>query len=165
MQFRISIPDSTGVKWDPTNDPSYEGLTATDSLKSDKALNKHITMYVDGALVWGIEPDGTEPAPFTTPSKESNTTTTTTTTSDTTEPNEDPAVKYGDVDCDGQIKIADAILLARYCAEDQVTVTADGKRNANCYDSSSDALTTQDIATILEYLAGILAYEELPKNP
>ncbi|MBR5404705.1 MAG: glycoside hydrolase family 9 protein [Oscillospiraceae bacterium] len=166
VQFRISIPDASGVKWDPTNDPSYEGLTATDSLKSDKALNKHITMYVDGKLVWGIEPDGTEPDPYTTPSKESQTTTsdsTTTTSVDSSEPPVDNL--YGDVDCSGSVMIADAILLARYCAEDQVSVTAQGKRNANCYDSSNDLLTTEDIAAILELLAGIIQQNELPKQP
>ncbi|MBQ3940474.1 MAG: glycoside hydrolase family 9 protein [Oscillospiraceae bacterium] len=166
VQFRISIPDASGVKWDPTNDPSYEGLTATDSLKSDKALNKHITMYVDGKLVWGIEPDGTEPDPYTTPSKESQTTTSETTTTTSSVISDEPGeLMYGDVDCNGKVQVADAILLARYCAEDSVTVTADGKRNANCYDATSDLLTTEDIVAILEYLAGVIDLDALPKKP
>lgn len=166
VQFRISIPDASGVKWDPTNDPSYEGLTATDSLKSDKALNKHITMYVDGKLVWGIEPDGTEPEPYTTPSKESQTTTSETTTTTSSVISDEPGeLMYGDVDCNGKVQVADAILLARYCAEDSVTVTADGKRNANCYDATSDLLTTEDIVAILEYLAGVIDLDALPKKP
>lgn len=94
VQFRVSIPDaidgkSTKGAWDPSNDWSYEGVTKSDSLKSSKSLNKHFTMYVDGKLVWGEEPDGTVPEPYT-PPKETNkqttavTTTTTTTTTETT---------------------------------------------------------------------------------
>jgi hypothetical protein len=68
VQFRVSIPDaidgqSTKGAWDPENDWSFDGLTKADSLKSDDALNPHFTMYVDGKLVWGEEPDGTKPDP------------------------------------------------------------------------------------------------------
>ncbi len=68
VQFRVSIPDAIDGKptkgaWDPTNDWSYEGIDKADSLKSDDALNPHFTMYVDGKLVWGEEPDGTKPDP------------------------------------------------------------------------------------------------------
>ena len=91
------------------------------------------------------------------------TTTTTTTSSDTTLPYQDD-VKFGDVDCNGKVQIADAVLLARYCAEDTgITVTAAGKLNANCYDSSNDALTTQDVASLLMFLAGI--EDTLPIQP
>ena len=124
-------------------------------------------MYVDGKLVWGVEPDGTEPEPYTTPSgKESQTTeseTTTTSSEDSTEP--PVSVMYGDVDCNGTVMIADAIMLARYCAEDNVSISAKGKRNANCYDTSNDALTTEDIVAILEYLAGVVTLDQLPKQP
>lgn len=65
VQFRISIPDAVDGKpttgaWDTANDWSYAGglATATDLKKAD-SLNEHITMYVNGVLVWGEEPDGT----------------------------------------------------------------------------------------------------------
>ncbi|MBP5432730.1 glycoside hydrolase family 9 protein, partial [Ruminococcus sp.] len=88
VQFRVSIPDGKGGTWDPSNDWSYKGglAKATDLKKAD-SLNKQITMYVDGILVWGTEPDGTEPAPYTVPGSSGSTTTpspTTTTTSTTT---------------------------------------------------------------------------------
>ena len=68
------------------------------------------------------------------------------------------------MDCNGKVQIADAVLLARYCAEDTgITVTAAGKLNANCYDSSNDALTTQDVASLLMFLAGI--EDTLPIQP
>jgi len=65
VQFRVSIPDAVDGKstkgcWDASNDWSFEGVEKATSLKSDDSLNKHIPMYVDDVLVWGIEPDGTE---------------------------------------------------------------------------------------------------------
>ena len=59
----------------------------------------------------------------------------------------------GDVDCDGRVAIADAILLARYLAEDSVTVTAQGKINAEC--DGNDLLDSGDQAALLEFLAGV----------
>ena len=59
----------------------------------------------------------------------------------------------GDVDCSGAVAIADAILLARYLAEDAVTVTSQGKVNAEC--DGNDILDSGDQTALLEYLAGI----------
>ena len=61
----------------------------------------------------------------------------------------------GDVDCSGDVKIADAIMLARYVAEDKVEITKQGKVNANCYDDGTDKLTAEDTAALLKYLAGL----------
>lgn len=75
LQFRIAMPDASNV-WDPTNDYSYQGLTNdTQNLYA----TPYITMYYDGVLVWGTEPDGTTPDDVTT-----TTTTTTKSTEDTT---------------------------------------------------------------------------------
>ena len=76
----------------------------------------------------------------------------------------DPPAKkmIGDVDCSGDVKIADAVLLARYVAEDNVNVTAQGKINADCYDAGDGKLTSDDIASLLKYLAG--AVRELPET-
>ena len=97
-----------------------------------------------------IEPGTTE--------KDTTTTTTTTTITTTTEPTTDDKpddVLYGDVDCNGIVQIADAIMLARYCAEDpEVSNTTRGKRNSNCYDPTNDNLTVEDIAALLSFLAG-----------
>ena len=101
-----------------------------------------------------MKPDGTVP-PQTT---ESTTTTTTTSTVD------EPKTLWGDVDCNGEVKIADAILLARYVAEDKVTVTKQGKINADCYDDGTGKLTADDTGSILKYLAGLLKQSELPEK-
>ena len=90
MQFRITIPDGKGGTWDPSNDWSYEGVDKLD-LKKPESLNKHITMYANGKLVWGEEPDGTKATPLadiggaqqtvtTEPTSAETTTTTTVTT-------------------------------------------------------------------------------------
>ena len=76
---------------------------------------------------------------------------TTDTASETTDMKE--RLLRGDVDCDGSVKIADAVLLARYLAEDSnVTVTAQGKVNAEL--NGTDSLTTEDLSCLLQYLAG-----------
>ena len=55
IQFRVYLPDSAEAEWDPSNDYSHEGLTAS------MAVTKYITMYDGDKLIWGIEPDGTTP--------------------------------------------------------------------------------------------------------
>lgn len=85
VQFRISIPDaidgqSTAGAWDYSNDWSFNGgLADASDLKKSDSLNEHITMYVDGELVWGEEPDGTKfvPKPCTKDGKGSSTPSTT----------------------------------------------------------------------------------------
>ena len=59
----------------------------------------------------------------------------------------------GDVDINGQVQIADAVLLARYLAEDKVNVTAEGKRMAEL--DGEDGLTSGDLGRLLMMLAGI----------
>lgn len=62
LQFRIAMPDASNV-WDTSNDYSYQGLS-TDT--QELTVTPYITMYYDGVLVWGTEPDGTTPDNVTT---------------------------------------------------------------------------------------------------
>ena len=55
-QFRISIPDPKQGIWDPSNDYSFQGLE-----QNVMKETPYITMYDGDKLIWGIEPDGTEP--------------------------------------------------------------------------------------------------------
>ena len=56
VQFRIGLSDTFPQKlWDPSNDPSYSGLTSM----IDSAGSANIPAYEDGVMVWGKEPDGT----------------------------------------------------------------------------------------------------------
>ena len=60
----------------------------------------------------------------------------------------------GDVDCNGSVTIADAVMLARFLAEDsEVTVSAQGKQNAEL--DGAQGLTSDDLSALLEKLAGL----------
>lgn len=77
-----------------------------------------------------------------------------------TEPQPGKDTKWGDVDCNGKINIADAILLAQYCAEVSGTVISpQGLENADC--SAEEGLGTAEMTKILEYLAGIITETQL----
>jgi len=57
VQFRIGLPETAPqTVWDPTNDPSFEGLTTM----SDTAWHAKIPAYEDGLLVWGEDQDGSK---------------------------------------------------------------------------------------------------------
>ncbi|EWM52503.1 glycoside hydrolase family 9 protein [Ruminococcus flavefaciens] len=194
VQFRVSVPDaidgqSTKGAWDPTNDWSYKGGISKDAdLKKDNSLNKQITMYVDGKLVWGTEPDGTEPEPYSVPGKApvsnttttstvtttSTTTTTTTSTSTTSTTSSTPAqlpeINWGDTNMDGKVDLADAVLIMQALANPnkygidgtyEKHITRQGQLNGDV-DQSTKGLTGDDAVTIQEYLLKLIP--SLPKT-
>ncbi|MBR5370955.1 MAG: dockerin [Oscillospiraceae bacterium] len=60
----------------------------------------------------------------------------------------------GDVNCDGRVNVSDAILLARFVAEDKsATITDQGLRNADM--NGNGAPDSDDTVMILKQLAGI----------
>lgn len=62
----------------------------------------------------------------------------------------------GDVDCNGSVELADAILLARYIAEDTtLTISQQGVRN--CYVNEDDTVDSLDLTTVLRILAKLEA--------
>ena len=149
VQFTVGF--YYGAKWDPENDPSYQTLKiGEDSIMSEldppEVRNDYICVYDSGVLIGGIEPDGTTVSPVT---PEDGTTTTTVTT-----PSSETKRTAGDVDCNGTVNVADAVMLARFCAEDkEITVSAQGKANAEL--DGKTGLTAEDTTLLLEYLAGI----------
>ena len=78
-----------------------------------------------------------------------------------TDPGDDPqASLYGDVNCDGVVKIDDVVLLNRYVAEDTtINVTPQGVLNADC--AYTGKIDSDDSTAILQYLAGLLTLGEL----
>ncbi len=75
---------------------------------------------------------------------------------DTKNPDPDPEVKVhkGDVDCDGNVRITDVILLNRFIAEDNtVQISEQGILNAEV--DGADGLTNADAIEILKFLAGL----------
>lgn len=61
----------------------------------------------------------------------------------------------GDINLDSAIDVSDAVLLARFCAEDsEAVITAQGKQNADLdYDGS---ITGEDVITILKMIAKLI---------
>lgn len=119
-----AMDDNYTTNWDASNDYSREGLPEPD--EEDPELTELITAYVDGELVWGIEPDGaeteeTEEATETTSLEEDTEGEASDTSSDTdsdTEAEEDSdetsEILYGDVTLNGDVGADDAVLLARF---------------------------------------------------
>lgn len=142
--------------WDPTNDFSRGDLkTAGEqgiSLNAAPEPYDMITMFVDGEYVMGKSPDNIND----TVKKESDEPSTDTTDVKPSSP------MYGDVDCNGKIEIADAILLARYNAEDPgANVTSQGLVNANC--KKDDVLDSSDLLLLLQCLSGQIKASSLGK--
>lgn len=89
------------------------------------------------------------------------TTTVTTTTAETTangQTTEQPSektVKLGDVDCNNKVDVSDAVLLARFLAEDkEATVSAQGIANADA--NRNGKPDSEDTTTILRYIAKLI---------
>lgn len=62
------------------------------------------------------------------------------------------AALVGDVDGSGKVDVSDSVLLARYCAEDDgITLTADGKLNADA--NGDGSITLDDVTEILRIVA------------
>ena len=76
-------------------------------------------------------------------------TTATTTTAQSTE----PTALLGDVNVNGKVEIADVILLSRYAANDAVTVTDAGIRNADL--NADGTISMDDVTKILNIIARI----------
>lgn len=64
-------------------------------------------------------------------------------------------VLCGDLNSDAQIDVSDAVLLARFCAEDSAALLdAQGKRNADC--NHDGEITPDDVLMILRYISRII---------
>ena len=113
-----------------------------------------VTLMFDAPVVLDDNGDivvTTEPAQVTTTS-----TTTTTTTVSEPESTEAPAAENlkGDVDCNGTVNIGDAVMLARFNAEDsEIEVQAQGKINADC--DGEAGVGAGDLSALLQFLAGL----------
>lgn len=82
----------------------------------------------------------------TTTAKKTTTTTVTTTTTTT---------KTGDVTCDGTVDVSDAVLLARFLAEDtEAEIIEQGKKNADC--NKSGKPDSEDVTMILKAIARLI---------
>jgi len=145
LQFQFALMAQTQNAdyvfiWDPTNDYSRSELHTSKELgvplNEAPEFYEKITMTVEGESVWGNAPDAA--------------------------PEADSSADYGDVNCDGSVKIGDVILLNRVLAEDTtVQVSDQGVLNADC--DASGTPDPEDSVKILQYLAGAISANELGK--
>ncbi|NLT10560.1 MAG: glycoside hydrolase [Ruminococcus sp.] len=176
------MPDY-GSGWDSSNDFSAKALGKTTTDASGAAvgvISPYVPVYINGKLYYGYEPDGTyadgmggdsdEPKVTTTTTTTTKkiTTTTTTTTAPSPEPTTTtttpPVVKdrvWGDADCDGNVKMNDAVLIMqsisnadRYGVDstEKGHITEEGQLNANVYENSTSGVTPQDALYIQKWL-------------
>ncbi len=130
--------------WDSTNDYSYADLVSFADENEAAAITDKITLYADGELIWGVEPDGTKPG-----ESEKNTTAT------ESEPDK-TKVLYGDTNCDKVVELADAVLIMqslanpdKYGIKGSYTkhLTEQGRTNGDC-DLTQEGLTSNDALAI-----------------
>ncbi|MBR5363536.1 MAG: leucine-rich repeat protein [Oscillospiraceae bacterium] len=79
---------------------------------------------------------------------------------DNSKPADDPPAEYarGDVNGDGSIDVTDAILLARFCAEDPtVRITSEGMRAADA--DRSGNISLEDVVTILKIIVKLIVID------
>ncbi len=146
----------------------------------------YICVYDNGVLVGGIEPDGTKPEEKEVATKPASTkpattkpvatkpvvttpvTTTANSSADVT-PGNTPGINasgksgktiYGDANEDGEAKLADALLVLQYVAnEKKYPLTDQAKLNADCY-NPGDGVTANDALAIQKLDAKVIS--ELP---
>ena len=166
-QFRIYVEDSSGYTWDASNDWSAQGLKSGGEM--DMVTTPYITMYDGDTLLWGEEPDGTKPAPYTPPTRSGADVTTPTDgptdaptdapTDKPTEPQDDPVptgVLYGDADVNGVVDILDVIALNKSLLGG-LTLTDEGRMNADV-----DINKTVDTTDALNVLKAVVKLVTLP---
>jgi hypothetical protein len=159
-----------GNGWDSSNDPSMQS-------SADEIINEKVTVYENGTLVFGVEPDGTtvvNPPDDTTTSKATSTTTSKSTASTTTSKittsattskttsttgGGDDDILYGDIDCNGKIaEITDIILLSKHVSKKlSLPATSQYYKNSdvNHKGSSANAVDTVDLKSLIDKLLGV----------
>jgi endoglucanase len=127
--------------WDPTNDPSREGLTES------MELVQNIPVYLNGDLVYGSEPGGGGE----TPTPESTQAPTTPPGTVTDPPGTCPC-ELGDVNCDESINIVDALVTAQAYVGLEPSNYNECAADANC----DGTVNIVDALRIAQYYVGII---------
>ena len=131
-------------------DHLYGGTGNGNYLVGDmKTFGKVYMSTVGCGIVYGEISDGTEEPVETT----------TTTTSGT----DHPDVRWGDADCNDEVDVLDAVLLARVAAEDiKCGITDQGKINSDV--THDGTIKTDDLTKLLKFLAGLLTQQDLASS-
>ncbi len=103
--------------------------------------------------------DPTETTPSSEPVTSDTTTANTDPSDNTTETSQTRVSKWGDVNIDGKVTVADAVLLNKYLVNSAI-LSEEGKANADCYNDKK--LDANDTLTILKIIVGTYAESDLP---
>ena len=125
------------VIWDSKNDYSYADLVSFADVNDAAEITDKITLYADGKLVWGVEPDGTTP-------------------------NDEPVsdVLWGDANCDKEVNMADAVFIMQSISNpDKYKISAQGEKNGDV-DQKVAGITNKDALAIQRYKLHLV--EKLP---
>lgn len=144
-KYQFTLGMYYGDKWNPKNDPSYDGLKIYDNDDAffgtgNEVKADNICVYSDGVLVGGTEPDGSTPS---------------TTTSST-----GSEILWGDANLDGSVDVADAVAVASFVGNsDKNALESQGLLNADVH-SNGNGINANDALVIQQYLSGTIT--ELP---
>lgn len=157
--------DVSKVEIVPIDRASFEGSSDKNTeIVFANISGSTVTKYETSVSNGSVTVEGTEPTDAPTKPTDAPTTEATTATSPeatkATSGNVDPNVKYGDVNVDGKISVADVVLLNKYLVK-TAALSDEGKNNADAY--LNGLLDANDALTILKCVVGTLS--ELPEYP
>lgn len=140
----VASATASSGQWVTLENPSYTIPSGASSLLLYVEIaDSTCDFYMDEAY------GGIEGVSSNAPVTETTTTTTTTTKSEPI-----TASKMGDVDCDGEVKVSDVILLNRFLSEDaSAVITEVGQANADM--DASGKVDETDAILILKVLAAL----------
>lgn len=146
-KYQFTVGMYYGDNWNPENDWSYDELTiySDDGAffgTGNEVRNDNICVYSDGVHIGGVEPDGSTPE-----------------TGENTSDNE--SIYYGDANCDGQIGVADAVIIMQSLANaDDYQLSEQGIKNADVV--GNDGVTSSDALAMQMFCANLLKQEDFP---
>lgn len=158
--------DVSKVEIVPIDRALFEGSTEKNTdivfanISGSTVTNYEVSTSDGSVTVEGAETTETEAPTETTAVTTVATETTQEATKTTGENPTNPNAKYGDVNVDGKITVADAVLFNKYLVE-TATLSDEGIVNADAYFSGS--LDANDALSILKFVVGTLS--ELPEYP
>ena len=143
VEYKDSI--SAVVFWGTTDDQSWR-KEATPLLFDETYQAKPcFDSIIDGIQYTVTEPKQTEP-------KQAETT-----PAGTVKP-----ALYGDADCSGEVDVSDAVLIARFAVGDNVNITDEGQRLADC--DGVAGIDDGDVLRVVRYCAGFVSDDQMGKK-
>ncbi|MBP0976329.1 MAG: carbohydrate-binding protein [Oscillospiraceae bacterium] len=134
-----------------------ETVTLGSNNMNGNCMNYTVLLREEVAAETTVSTTETTAAFSETTTTETTVTTPETTVSSETETTVTEAVKphFGDVNCSGAVDVSDAVLLARFIAEDAgAEISTAGKTNADC--NGDGEITGQDTIRILQFIAKLI---------